>query len=94
MTVCEAQVQCPPQEVVPDELMELFLSMTDGSKAQSVDIDLPFYCAYSLPGVVLTLGPSHWPLLRPTFDLLASDMQVGVVYCSRGTPVIKRVVLT
>ena len=50
--------------------------MTDQLRAQLVDSDLPFHCAYSLPAVALTLGRDHWPLLKPTFTLLATDMQV------------------
>ncbi len=64
------------QEVVPDELMESYLSMTEQVKAQVVDTDLPYYCAYSLAGVALTLGQEYWDIVRPTFSLLASDMQV------------------
>lgn len=69
------------QEVVPDELLESYLSMTEQIKAQVVDTDLPYYCAYSLPGVALTLGQEHWPLLKPTFSMLASDMQVPTLCC-------------
>ena len=52
--------------------------MTEQAKAQVVDTDLPYYCAYSLPGVALTLGREHWSLIKPTFSLLAGDMQVRV----------------
>ena len=65
-----------PQEVVPDELIELYISMTDQLRAQLVDSDLPFHCAYSLPAVALTLGRDHWQVLKSTFTLLATDMQV------------------
>lgn len=51
--------------------------MNETAKAQNVDTDLPFYCAYSLPGVALTLGRRHWPMLKPTFDVLAADMHVS-----------------
>jgi hypothetical protein len=69
-------LQMPSQEIVPDELMDLYLSMTDSSKSQTVDSDLPYYCAFCLPGVVLTLGAKNWPLLRITFLTLSGDMQV------------------
>ena len=65
------------QEVVPDELMEIYLSMNETARAQTVDTDLPFYCAFSLPGVALTIGKEHWPLLRPTFQTLSGDTQVS-----------------
>ena len=67
------------QEIVPDELMEIYLSMNETAKAQNVDTDLPYYCAYSLPGVALTLGKGHWPMIKPTFDVLAADMHVRMV---------------
>lgn len=63
------------QEVVPDELIEMYLSMVDRNKVESIDSDLPFYCAFSFPAVLQTLGASNWSLLKPTFDLLSSDMQ-------------------
>jgi len=56
--------------------MEIYLSMTEHSRVQAVDADLLYYCAYSLPGVTMTLGLSHWGLLKPTFNYLAEDMQV------------------
>lgn len=60
--------------------MEIYLSMNETAKAQNVDTDLPYYCAYSLPGVALTLGKGHWPMLKPTFDVLAADMHVSGLY--------------
>ena len=59
--------------------MEIYLSMTEHSRVQSVDTDLLYYCAYSLPGVALTLGRANWLLLKPTFSYLAEDLQVGIV---------------
>ncbi len=56
--------------------MEIYLSMTEHNRVQTVDSDLLYYCAYSLPGVMMTLGHTHWGLLRPTFNYLAEDMQV------------------
>jgi hypothetical protein len=64
-----------PQEIVPDELMDLYLSMTDSAKSQTVDSDLPYYCAFCLPGVLLTLGAENWPILRTTFLTLSGDLQ-------------------
>lgn len=60
----------------------MYLSMIDPIKTQSIDADLPLYCAFSFPAVLQTLGPRHWPLLKPTFDSLASDMQVHEVSIS------------
>ena len=50
--------------------------MTDPSRAQTVDMEIAKHCAYSLPGVALTLGPHNWHCLRDTYETLASDMQV------------------
>ena len=52
--------------------------MTDPDKSQTIDSDLPYYCAYCLPGVLQALGKHNWPILKTTFDLLSGDMQVLV----------------
>ena len=41
-----------------------------------MDSDLPFYCAYSFPAVLRTLGADQWDMLKPTFDQLVNDVQV------------------
>uniref|UniRef100_A0A4W4HHI1 Serine/threonine-protein phosphatase 4 regulatory subunit 1 n=1 Tax=Electrophorus electricus TaxID=8005 RepID=A0A4W4HHI1_ELEEL len=63
------------QDVVPQVLLDQYLSMTDPSRAQTVDMEIAKHCAYSLPGVALTLGRQNWHCLRDTFETLASDMQ-------------------
>lgn len=55
--------------------------MTDATKSQTVDSDLPYYCAFCFPGVMLTLGAENWPLLRTTFLTLSGDLQVCVTHC-------------
>lgn len=50
--------------------------MTDPSRAQTVDTEIAKHCAYSLPGVALTLGRQNWHCLKDTYETLASDMQV------------------
>jgi len=47
----------------------------DDRVAQTVDNDIARHCAFSLPAVALTLGRSNWPLLKETYETLASDMQ-------------------
>jgi serine/threonine-protein phosphatase 4 regulatory subunit 1 len=49
--------------------------MIDPSRAQTVDNEIARHCAFSLPAVALTLGRSNWPLLKDTYEALASDMQ-------------------
>merc|ERR1719203_2153032 len=63
------------QSIVPQLLVDHFVSMTDPSRAQTVDSEIAHHCAFSLPAVALTIGRNNWPLLRETYDVLASDMQ-------------------
>ncbi|KAM6135110.1 serine/threonine-protein phosphatase 4 regulatory subunit 1 isoform 2-T2 [Pterocles gutturalis] len=63
------------QDVVPQALLDQYLSMTDPSRAQTVDTEIAKHCAYSLPGVALTLGRQNWHCLKDTYETLASDMQ-------------------
>ncbi|XP_075908228.1 serine/threonine-protein phosphatase 4 regulatory subunit 1 isoform X3 [Petromyzon marinus] len=62
-------------DVIPQELLDQFLSMTDPFRAQTVDTEIARHCAYSLPGVALTLGTQHWHCLKSTYNSLAADMQ-------------------
>ena len=50
--------------------------MTEPSKAQTIDGELPRHCAFTLPGVVLALGRDNWYCLKDTYDVLSTDMQV------------------
>lgn len=63
------------QDIIPNDLLEHYLSMTNPVNYQTVDQDLTHHCAYSLPAVALTLGRKHWPCLKETYEQLASDMQ-------------------
>ncbi|XP_033010780.1 serine/threonine-protein phosphatase 4 regulatory subunit 1 isoform X2 [Lacerta agilis] len=63
------------QDIVPQALLDQYLSMTDPSRAQTVDTEIAKHCAYSLPGVALTLGRQNWHCLKDTYETLASDMQ-------------------
>ncbi|XP_034165406.2 serine/threonine-protein phosphatase 4 regulatory subunit 1 isoform X4 [Pangasianodon hypophthalmus] len=71
----EEEKKSKQQDVVPQALLDQYLSMTDPSRAQTVDMEIAKHCAYSLPGVALTLGRQNWHCLRDTFETLASDMQ-------------------
>ena len=46
------------------------------SRAQTVDTEIARHCAFSLPGVALTMGRKNWPCLKEVYETLASDMQV------------------
>jgi serine/threonine-protein phosphatase 4 regulatory subunit 1 len=52
--------------------------MTDPSLAEMVDTKIVKHCAYSLPGVALTLGRRNWHCLRETNKTLASNSQYKV----------------
>ncbi|XP_030625527.1 serine/threonine-protein phosphatase 4 regulatory subunit 1 [Chanos chanos] len=71
----EEENKSKQQDVVPQALLDQYLSMTDPSRAQTVDMEIAKHCAYSLPGVALTLGRQNWHCLRDTYETLASDMQ-------------------
>ncbi|XP_014642807.1 PREDICTED: serine/threonine-protein phosphatase 4 regulatory subunit 1-like [Ceratotherium simum simum] len=63
------------QDIIPQPLLEQYVSMTDPARAQTVDTDIAKHCAYSLPGVALTLGRQNWHCLKDTYATLASDVQ-------------------
>ncbi len=63
------------QSIVPQLLIDHYVSMTDPSRAQTVDTEIARHCAFSLPAVALTLGRSNWLLLKDTYEALATDMQ-------------------
>eukprot|EP00058_Branchiostoma_floridae_P008776 XP_002594264.1 hypothetical protein BRAFLDRAFT_117652 [Branchiostoma floridae] len=63
------------QDVIPQPLLDHYLSMTDPSRAQTVDQEIARHCAYSLPSVAFTLGRDNWHCLRDTYETLANDMQ-------------------
>jgi serine/threonine-protein phosphatase 4 regulatory subunit 1 len=81
--VCEAPHDLalprgPPQtcqSIVPQLLIDHYVSMIDPSRAQTVDNDIARHCAFSLPAVALTLGRTNWPLIKETYETLANDMQ-------------------
>ena len=57
----------PPQtkqSIVPQLLIDHYVSMIDPSRAQTVDTDIARHYAYSMPAVALTLGRANWPLIR------------------------------
>ncbi|XP_075682544.1 serine/threonine-protein phosphatase 4 regulatory subunit 1 isoform X2 [Rhinoderma darwinii] len=71
----EKEKKSKVQDVVPQALLDQYLSMTDPSRAQTVDTEIAKHCAYSIPGVALTLGRQNWHCLRDTYETLAADMQ-------------------
>uniref|UniRef100_A0A8C0H0Y3 Putative WW-binding domain-containing protein n=1 Tax=Chelonoidis abingdonii TaxID=106734 RepID=A0A8C0H0Y3_CHEAB len=62
-------------DIIPQPLLDQYLSMTDPARAQTVDTEIAKHCAYSLPGVALTLGRQNWHCLKDTYETLAADVQ-------------------
>uniref|UniRef100_A0A8C3UHP6 Putative WW-binding domain-containing protein n=1 Tax=Catharus ustulatus TaxID=91951 RepID=A0A8C3UHP6_CATUS len=71
-TRCAPCLSC---DIIPQPLLDQYLSMTDPARAQTVDTEIAKHCAYSLPGVALTLGRQNWHCLKDTYETLASDVQ-------------------
>ena len=69
------------QNVVPLELLKFYFGMVEQVHVQQVHGELPFLCAFSFPGVAITLGADHWHLMKPTFDILSQHMHVSVCVC-------------
>lgn len=74
------------QHVIPQTLLDHYVSMTEPAKAQTIDTEIVRHCAFSLPAVALTLGRKNWPCLRDTYELLTSDMQVGQAFSACTIP--------
>ncbi|XP_018429729.1 PREDICTED: serine/threonine-protein phosphatase 4 regulatory subunit 1-like [Nanorana parkeri] len=74
-TLNQEEEKCKVQDVVPQLLLDQYLSMTDPVRAQTVDTEITKHCAYSLPGVALTLGRQNWHFLKDTYETLAADVQ-------------------
>ncbi|CAH1106535.1 unnamed protein product [Psylliodes chrysocephalus] len=68
----------PEQTIVPQILVDSFISMTYPALPLNIEHEMAYHCAYSLPAVVLTLGKENWHLLEDTVFSLASDLQYKV----------------
>ncbi|XP_017880450.1 serine/threonine-protein phosphatase 4 regulatory subunit 1-like isoform X2 [Ceratina calcarata] len=60
------------QEIVPQHLIDSFLSMAEPDQCSDTGTDIPHHCAFSFPAVVLTLGRENWPYLKQAYQSLAS----------------------
>ncbi|XP_076171001.1 serine/threonine-protein phosphatase 4 regulatory subunit 1 isoform X2 [Ptiloglossa arizonensis] len=66
------------EDIVPQHLIDSFLSMAEPEQCSDMNADLPHYCAFSFPAVVLTLGKENWPYLKQAYQALASANQYKV----------------
>lgn len=60
---------------VSSQLLDHYLSMVEGTKNQYGDSDTVRYCAFSFPGVLLTLGKEKWNVLKDVYSTLSQDLQ-------------------
>nr|CAD7392214.1 unnamed protein product [Timema cristinae] len=63
------------QHIVPQMLIDHYVSMTHPWQSQKTDAEIAYHCAFSLPAVALTLGRENWFLLKDTYETLALDLQ-------------------
>jgi serine/threonine-protein phosphatase 4 regulatory subunit 1 len=52
--------------------------MCEQNKSSAQDNEVPYYCAYNFPAVLLTLGSASWTKLRPVYSLLVKDSRPKV----------------
>lgn len=60
---------------VPQKLLDCFISMKGGNEFVSGGSDIVLHCAYSFPGVLLTVGADGWPELKELYESLMHDLQ-------------------
>ncbi|KAG8233834.1 hypothetical protein J437_LFUL006857 [Ladona fulva] len=63
------------QDIVPQSLIDLFVSMSAPSQYYEDETELAHHCAFNLPAVALTLGRENWHLLSSAYEDLAADVQ-------------------
>lgn len=77
----------PRQNIVPQELIDHFVSLSDPIQGNCVDNRfLVYQIAYSLPAVAQTLGKENWSLLKNVFERLAADKTVSIAVKLSKTP--------
>jgi len=63
------------EEVTP-KLLEYYASMATGKgQCGAGDNEMPSFCAYNFPAVVLTVGRDNWQHLREAYNELLKDIQ-------------------
>ncbi|XP_025992654.2 serine/threonine-protein phosphatase 4 regulatory subunit 1 isoform X2 [Solenopsis invicta] len=60
------------QEIVPQELINYYVSMADPEQCMDMGADIPNHCAFSFPAVALTLGKENWHYLKKAYQSLSS----------------------
>jgi len=67
------------KDIIPQALLDQFLSMVEPSRAQAIENDIARHCAFNFPAVAFTVGRQHWALMKPAYVALSNDMQVATV---------------
>mmetsp|Transcript_27619 Transcript_27619/g.47289 ORF Transcript_27619/g.47289 Transcript_27619/m.47289 type:complete len:607 (-) Transcript_27619:62-1882(-) len=63
------------KDSVPDHLLGHYTGMIEGTRSQYGDSDTVRFCAFSFPGVLLTLGSGKWNDLQSVYFTLTQDLQ-------------------
>ncbi|XP_011880997.1 PREDICTED: serine/threonine-protein phosphatase 4 regulatory subunit 1-like isoform X1 [Vollenhovia emeryi] len=70
--VDKSDENCNGQEIVPQELINYYVSMADPEQCVDMGAEIPHHCAFSFPAVALTLGKENWHYLRKAYQSLSS----------------------
>lgn len=62
-------------EIVPQFLIDYFVSMGDPSPLTDIGTEIHHQCAFYFPAVVMTLGRKNWHQLKNAYQALASAVQ-------------------
>ncbi|XP_077271693.1 serine/threonine-protein phosphatase 4 regulatory subunit 1 isoform X2 [Temnothorax americanus] len=60
------------QEIVPQELINYYVSMADPEQCVDMGAEIPHHCAFSFPAVAFTLGKENWHYLKKAYQSLSS----------------------
>ncbi|CAL1686167.1 unnamed protein product [Lasius platythorax] len=60
------------QEIVPQKLINYYVSMADPEQCVDMGAEIPHHCAFSFPAVTLTLGTENWHYLKKAYQSLSS----------------------
>ncbi|KAK0180771.1 hypothetical protein PV327_003121 [Microctonus hyperodae] len=69
------------QDIVPQVLIDFFVSMADPEAYYDLKwngVEIPRFCAFCFPAVVLTLGKENWPMLKTAYECLSDAREYRV----------------
>ncbi|XP_026828908.1 serine/threonine-protein phosphatase 4 regulatory subunit 1 isoform X2 [Ooceraea biroi] len=68
----KSDIKTNGQDIVPQELINYYVSMADPEQCVDMGAEIPHQCAFSFPAVTLTLGRENWPCLKKAYQSLSS----------------------